>query len=81
MDSELLFNKCMQIKNDELIPVAEKNAIVKAIEYHREICALAVVQSVNQRGVPRHERFALYKRRVGNVIILYHEVVTALTMM
>ena len=57
-----LLQKAAQIRNDDMIPDAEKNAIVKAIDHHIKMCALAVKQSREQRGVPRHERYIRYKR-------------------
>ena len=49
MNDDLLLKKGMQIKNDLSIPLAERSAIVKAIEYHRGICALAVEQSKEKK--------------------------------
>ena len=61
MNDDLLLKKAIQIKNDLSIPLAERSAIVKAIEYHRGICALAVEQSKEKKTLGYREFFAKYK--------------------
>ena len=61
MNDDLLLKKGMQIKNDLSIPLAERSAIVKAIEYHRGICALAVEQSKEKKTLGYREFFTKYK--------------------